>query len=490
MTRVRFAPSPTGPLHIGGLRTALFNYLEAKKNEGVFILRIEDTDQNRYVEGSESYIQEALEWCGIIPDEGPVNGGNFGPYRQSERKSIYKAHIDELIQNGSAYYAYDLPEDLRHARSEAEQKGETFKYGSHNRMTFKNSLTLNGSKSEEILKNDCVVRLKVIPGKKVIVYDEIRGNISVETDLLDDKILMKSDGMPTYHFANVIDDKLMEISSVIRGEEWLPSLPIHKLIYEAFGWNTPKFMHLPLILKPDGKGKLSKRDGDKDGYPVFPLNWNKNTPGFREMGFLPEGMVNYLALLGWNDGSENELFNLSELKEAFSVEGIQKGGARFNYEKARWVNHQYILKMKSSILINKKIIRDRLMDYSNEKHESIVDLVKERLHTLKDFEKEISFLKEPEAFDEKEIKKLGREKILTVLNKIHSLIEENKEGFNIKESLFEWSRQEDIPMGVVMRSLRLSLIGRLTGPDLSALCALLGKAVTLKRVRTFINHIK
>ena len=490
MTRVRFAPSPTGPLHIGGLRTALFNYLEAKKNKGVFILRVEDTDQNRYVEGSGDYIQEALEWCGMIPDEGPKNGGNFGPYKQSLRKSIYKEHIDRLIQEGSAYYAFDLPEELSKARLDAEKTGETFKYGSGNRMNFKNSLTLNESEKNEALKGNYVVRLKVVPGCKVSVYDEIRGNITVETDLLDDKILMKSDGMPTYHFANVVDDKLMKISTVIRGEEWLPSLPMHKLIYDAFSWSVPKFMHLPLILKPSGKGKLSKRDGEKEGFPVFPLRWNKEIIGFKEIGFLPEALVNYLALLGWNDGSENELFNLKDLEKVFNVDGIQKAGARFDYEKARWVNHQYIAKTKNSILAKNTLIRDELLNYPSEKHENIIGLLKERLYTLTDFKKEVSFLKEPDKFDEKAVAKLKEKNPQTVLYKILSLVDESGDGFKIKEPLFQWAKKEDISFGVVMQSLRLSLIGNLTGPDIFSVCSILGKAVTLKRVSNFIKHIK
>ncbi len=490
MSRVRFAPSPTGPLHIGGLRTALFNYLEAKKNNGFFILRVEDTDQNRYVEGSENYIQEALEWCGMVPDEGPKNGGSFGPYRQSERKTIYKEHVDMLIEKGLAYYAFDLPEELSKARKDAEKIGETFRYGSQNRMSFINSLTLSDFENKEALKGNYVIRLKITPGEKVCVLDEIRGKVTVESDLLDDKILMKSDGMPTYHFANVVDDKLMKITTVIRGEEWLPSLPLHKLIYNAFGWAMPKFMHLPLILKPSGKGKLSKRDGDKEGFPVFPLNWNKDVPGFREMGFLPEGMLNYLALLGWNDGSENELFNLAELIKSFSVEGIQKNGARFDYEKARWLNHQYIIKTNSSVLVKEGLIQNELVNYNHEKQKSIVDLVKERLYTLRDFKKEVAFLNDPEEFNEKEVIKLKRKNPQIVLDKIYSLIEENEDGFNIKVLLFEWAALEKVPLSVVMQSLRLSLIGKLTGPDLFSLCAILGKAVTLKRVSNFINHIK
>ncbi len=488
-TRVRFAPSPTGPLHIGGLRTALFNYLYARKHKGTFILRVEDTDQNRYVDGSESYIQEALEWCGMIPDEGPANGGSHGPYRQSERKGIYKSHIEELLTSGAAYYAFDSSEALSTAREEAEKKGETFRYGSHNRMQFKNSLTLNPDELKEALKEDYVVRLKVVADQRVSITDEVRGNVTVESNLLDDKILMKSDGMPTYHFANVVDDRLMEITTVIRGEEWLPSLPMHKLIYDAFGWEPPKFMHLPLILKPSGKGKLSKRDGDKDGFPVFPLQWGSDTAGFREMGFLPEGLVNYLAFLGWNDGGEKELFSLEELEEAFSVAGIQKGGARFDYEKAKSVNHQHLSRVTPDSLIENSKVKEVLADYPVEKHLDILSLFQERLYTLDDLKEETAFLKAPYPYDEKSVGKLQNKNPQFVLGQIAALLETQKEGESIKEPLFQWAKENEISLGVVMQSFRLSLVGQLTGPDLFAICTLLGKDVSLKRVQDFINHL-
>ncbi len=488
-TRVRFAPSPTGPLHIGGLRTALFNYLYARKHKGTFILRVEDTDQNRYVSGSEAYIQEALEWCGMVPDEGPVNGGAYGPYRQSERTSIYKKHIDQLIASGTAYYAFDLTDTLDTSRKEAEKKGETFRYGSHNRMQFRNSLTLSDSEIKAALEGDYVVRLKVTPGQRVSVTDEVRGNVTVESDLLDDKILMKSDGMPTYHFANVVDDRLMEITTVIRGEEWLPSLPMHKLIYDAFGWETPKFMHLPLILKPNGKGKLSKRDGDKDGFPVFPLEWGEDTPGFREMGFLPEGLVNYLALLGWNDGSEKELFSLTELEAAFSVEGVQKAGARFDYEKAKSVNHQYLSKADAGTLLVMQKAQEVLNDFEEEKQLQIINLFKERLYTINDLEEEIAFLRNPYPYDEKSVAKIQNKNPLMVLKQIALLLVNQKEGETIKNALFQWAKNNDVPLGLVMQSFRLSLVGKLTGPDLFEICTLLGKNVSLKRVQNFIQYL-
>ena len=488
-TRVRFAPSPTGPLHIGGLRTALFNYLYARKNKGVFILRVEDTDQNRYVEGSEAYIQDALEWCQMVPDEGPKNGGAFGPYRQSERSSIYKEHINLLIEKGAAYYAFDTPDELNAAREEAEQNKQTFRYGSQNRLRFKNSLSLSEQEVERLLKGSYVVRLKVNPGKTVVVNDQVRGNVSVSSDLIDDKILMKADGLPTYHFANVVDDKLMEITTVIRGEEWLPSLPLHQLIYDAFGWDSPQFMHLPLILKPNGKGKLSKRDGDKEGFPVFPLQWNEDTPGFKEMGFLPEGMVNYLALLGWNDGNDSEFFALKKLEERFDIAGVQKGGARFDYEKARWINHHYIIEQPTEQLIQDPTVLEILSAFPKEKHNSIIDLVKERLYTLKDLEQEIAFLKAPFDYDPKSVAKIRDKNPKKVLEHASVLLENVGVGSKLKEQLFLWANEEGVPLSVVMQSLRLSLIGTLTGPDLFEVCALLGKDVSLKRVKNFINYL-
>ena len=333
MERVRFAPSPTGPLHIGGLRTALFNYLYAKKHKGVFILRVEDTDQNRKVEGSEEYIQKSLEWCNIQPDEDPLKGGGYGPYRQSERREIYAQHIKTLLSNGKAYYAFDSNDELAIARTEAEKLKGAFKYSADNRKEFRNSLSLSIEKCKTLIENkDYVVRLKVDPNQDVVTSDLVRGVVRVNSNELEDKILMKKDGMPTYHFANVVDDHLMKITTVIRGEEWLPSLPIHQLLYDAFNWKAPQFMHLPLILNPSGKGKLSKRDGDKNGYPVFPMAWNDSS-GYKENGFIPEAHINYIAQLGWSLG-EKEILSLREMENTFNVKAIQKGGARFDYEKA------------------------------------------------------------------------------------------------------------------------------------------------------------
>ncbi len=485
--RVRFAPSPTGPLHLGGVRTALFNYLYARKNKGVFILRVEDTDQNRYVKGSEEYIQKALEWAGMVPDEGPNNGGELGPYRQSERKAIYQKYIQQLIDKGAAYYAFDSPEILSKARNEKEEKGETFRYGAHNRMSFHNSLTCSKDTLPTLLKGPYVVRLKVDPKQSITVKDEIRGAIHQEAALLDDKILMKADGMPTYHFANVVDDYLMQIDTVIRGEEWLPSLPIHQLLYDAFGWKAPKFMHLPLILKPSGKGKLSKRDGDKEGFPVFPLNWNETTRGFKEEGFLAEAFINYLALLGWNSGTEQELFSLSELEQLFSVEGIQKGGARFDFEKAKWINHQYINNKKAEELLEIEIVRQQLKSVDPQKQLQVVQLIKERLFTLNDLAEEIQWLNEPEKYDEKTVQKLISKAPGQLLVALSARIEELSGIENLKDALMTWAKSNDVPVGFMMQSLRISLVGALSGPDLFEICDILGKDVILKRINSAIS---
>lgn len=485
--RVRFAPSPTGPLHLGGVRTALFNYLYARKNKGVFILRVEDTDRNRYVDGSEAYIQEALEWAGMVPDEGPFNGGAFGPYRQSERKAIYQKHIQLLIEKGAAYYAFDSAEELDLARSEEEEKGAVFRYGAHNRMSYKNSLTCSKEMLKKLIEQPHVIRLKVNPEQHIAVKDEIRGTIHQEGALLDDKILMKADGMPTYHFANVVDDYLMKIDTVIRGEEWLPSLPIHQLLYDAFGWKAPKFMHLPLILKPSGKGKLSKRDGDKEGFPVFPLNWKDTTKGFKQEGFLSEAFINYLALLGWNSGTEQELFSLSELETLFSVEGIQKGGARFDFEKAKWINHQYIKNKSTEELLQIEAVRKQLKDVDLEHQFKAVQLVKERLFTLNDLAKEIQWLKDPKNYDEKTVKKLASKAPESILTQLSSRIESLPTLEGLKEELMTWAKTNDIPAGIMMQSLRISLVGALSGPDLFEICNILGKDVTLKRIYSAIS---
>ena len=491
--RVRFAPSPTGGLHIGGVRTALFNYLFAKKNNGKFILRLEDTDRNRFVEGAEEYIVNALDWAGLTPDESPTAPGAFGPYRQSERKALYKDELEKLIASGKAYYAFDTQDELTAARSESEKKGEVFKYSVHNRAKFRNAISLSKEELEnEINKGEGVVRLKVTDGETIVVKDKIRGVIQINSDEIDDKILMKADGMPTYHFANIVDDHHMQISHVIRGEEWLPSLPLHKIIYEAFNWEVPIFMHLPLILKPEGKGKLSKRDGDKAGFPVFPLKWEKN-PGFKERGFLPEAMINYLSLLGWNPGSEQEIFSLEELINAFEIDKIQKGGARFNFDKAKWVNHKYLENSDTESILERfpEFFKVLPSTWSEKKRTLILSAVKERLNLLEEFENNSRlFFEDPKNYDEKVLEKIKKKDPEEIINYVIELSEKEIDPLEWKSLITEWNEKHKYSFGVVMQSLRLAIVGNLSGPDLFLICSLLGKDVTLERLKKFKPKLK
>ena len=467
--RVRFAPSPTGALHIGGVRTALFNYLFAKKNNGKFILRLEDTDRSRFVKGAEEYIVNALNWAGLTPDESPAAPGGFGPYRQSERKTIYKEELEKLILSGKAYYAFDTPEELAAARSASEQKGEVFKYSAHNRAAFRNAISLSKEElKNEINKGNGVVRLKVAVGETIVVKDEIRGVIRINSDEIDDKILMKADGMPTYHFANIVDDHHMQISHVIRGEEWLPSLPLHKIIYEAFNWEVPVFMHLPLILKPEGKGKLSKRDGDKAGFPVFPLEW-ENNPGFRERGFLPEAMINYLSLLGWNPGSEQEIFSLDELVNAFEIDKIQKGGARFDFDKAKWVNHKYLENLETKSILKRfpEFFQALPSTWSEKKRTLILGAVKERLNLLEEFEINFRlFFEDPKTYDEKVLEKIKKKNPEKIIDFVIELCEKEIDALEWKSLISKWNEEHHYSFGVIMQSLRLAIVGNLSGPDL------------------------
>ena len=486
MERVRFAPSPTGPLHIGGLRTALFNYLFAKKNKGVFILRVEDTDQSRKIEGSEEYIHNCLKWCNIQSDEDPVKGGDYGPYRQSERKEIYAEYIDKLIDSGKAYYAFDTSEELAVARTEAEKLNGAFKYNAENRNSFRNSVSLGKEETEKLIEQgEYVVRLKVERNNDVKTSDLVRGTVRVNSNELEDKILMKKDGMPTYHFANVVDDHLMKITTVIRGEEWLPSLPIHQLLYDAFEWKAPNFMHLPLILNPSGKGKLSKRDGDKNGYPVFPLSWNDSS-GYRENGFLPEAHLNYIAQLGWSMG-EKEIMSLHEMEKAFEVKAIQKGGARFDYEKAKWVNQQHISSLDIEELINNyKTYFHDLEKTVGEKLSTAVGLIKERLVLLKDIEKEIDcFINDPVEYDEKSIKRIKKVDVNKVGLVLKKGIETNRLA-ELKAYMERESEEKNIGLGAFMQVLRVAVVGSLSGPDLIPLITVLGKDVTLRRLERLI----
>jgi glutamyl-tRNA synthetase len=430
--RVRFAPSPTGPLHIGGVRTALFNYLFAKKHNGVFFLRIEDTDQNRFVPGAEQYIFEALDWLGIAPSETVGKNEKFGPYRQSERKTIYKQYADQLIASGNAYYAFDTPEALDSHRKQHEEQGKTFIYNWHNREKLDTSLVISKEETEKRIAagEDFVIRFKTPVNETLQLHDIIRGDIQFETNLLDDKVLFKSDGMPTYHLANIVDDHLMETSHVIRGEEWLPSMPLHVLLYRSLGWEAPEFAHLPLILKPIGNGKLSKRDGDKLGFPVFPLQWETEegiSSGYRENGFFPEAVINFLALLGWNDGTDQELFSLDELVKAFDLNRVHKSGAKFDPDKNKWFNHQYLQKQSNESLAYSfsSILNTKGLSIANEKLVSIVSLVKERVNFVSEFwEMSDFFFQAPTSYDEKASKNWKEEtpilmnQLIVVLNSI------------------------------------------------------------------------
>jgi len=497
--RVRFAPSPTGPLHIGGVRTALFNYLFAKKHNGVFYLRIEDTDQNRFVPGAEAYIFEALEWLGIAPSETVGKNEKFGPYRQSERKHLYKKYADELIEKGWAYYAFDTAEALDFHRKQHEEQGKTFIYNWHNREKLDTSLVISKEETEKRIANDeaYVIRFKTPVNETLHLKDIIRGDINFETNLLDDKVLFKSDGMPTYHLANIVDDHLMETSHVIRGEEWLPSLPLHSLLYKAFGWQAPEFAHLPLILKPIGNGKLSKRDGDKMGFPVFPLDWKNEdgtiSSGYREKGFFPKAVVNFLALLGWNDGTEQELFSLDELAEKFDLNRVHKAGAKFDPEKNKWFNHQYLQKQSDEELAKAfaPILYEKGIDVDYTTLVKIVSSIKERANFVSEFwELSDYFFVAPTSYDEKAAKNWKEEtpnlmqQVSEVLNSIDDFT-----SVNIETILKNWMTENEIGMGKVMQPLRLSLVGALKGPHLFDIIEMIGKEETSKRIEKAIASL-
>jgi glutamyl-tRNA synthetase len=496
--RVRFAPSPTGPLHIGGVRTALFNYLFARQHNGVFFLRIEDTDQNRFVPGAEEYILEALEWLGISPDETIGKNEKFGPYRQSERKEIYKAYADSLVASGNAYIAFDTAESLDALRKSAETEGKTFIYNHSVRDTLDNSLTLSQEKVSQRIANgeEYVVRFKTPVNEILLLTDIIRGDIKFETNLLDDKVLFKSDGMPTYHLANIVDDHLMETSHVIRGEEWLPSMPLHVLLYRAFGWEAPEFAHLPLILKPVGNGKLSKRDGDKLGFPVFPLEWKTDetvSPGYREKGYFPEAVINFLALLGWNDGTEKELYSLEELVQAFELKRVHKAGAKFDPEKNKWFNHQYLIQQDDALLAVSfnEILSEKGVFVSMEKLVKIVSLIKERAQFVSEFwELSDYFFAAPGSYDEKAAKN-WKEDTSGIMSDLFRLIEniEDFEPENIETTVKEWIAANEIGMGKVMQPFRLSIVGALKGPHLFDIVALIGKEETVGRIKRAIANL-
>lgn len=494
--RVRFAPSPTGPLHIGGVRTALFNYLFAKKNNGDFILRIEDTDQKRYVAEAENYIVEALNWCGIIIDEGVSKGGDFGPYRQSERKAIYQQYAQQLIDAGHAYYAFDTAEELDALRVAAENEKKTFIYNHEVRDGLNNSLSLSPSALEKRLKTEpYVIRFKTPKDETLHLKDIIRGNVQFDTNVLDDKVLFKNDGMPTYHLANIVDDHLMKITHVIRGEEWLPSMPLHVQLYNALGWNAPEFSHLPLILKPVGNGKLSKRDGDKLGFPVFPLAWkteNGVSNGYKEDGFYPEAVVNFLALLGWNDGTDKEIFSMEELIASFDLNRVNKAGAKFDPEKNKWFNQQHLMAKDNRIITNDFIAlnQDKIgSTYTEDQLNHIVALIKERASFTKDlWELSSFFFEAPVTYDDKTFNKVIKEDTPAILKEVISVIEGVDSFYteNIQNAIKNWMTAQELGFGRVIQPLRLSLVGEMKGPDVFEIINLLGKEETVKRIQKII----
>ena len=499
--RVRFAPSPTGPLHIGGVRTALYNYLFARNSGGKCILRIEDTDQARFVPGAEDYIIEAFKWCGIEFDEGVHVGGPYGPYRQSERKEIYKAYAEKLIASGHAYYAFDTPEELAALRKQYESAKKTFVYNFEVRKSLKNSLALSKDKTRKLLEagTPFVVRFKNPEDELIRMNDLIRGEVVVNSSVLDDKILFKSDGMPTYHLAHVVDDHLMEISHVIRGEEWLPSLPLHVLLYKAFEWEIPEFAHLPLLLKPNGKGKLSKRDGDRMGFPVFPLQWKdpksgEISRGYREDGYFPDAFVNMLALLGWNPGDEREIFNLEELSKAFSIERVGKSGSRFDPEKAKWFNHQYLVKKDHDELARLflPILNEHGVSADLDYVIQVVKLVKERVHFVHElWDQSDFFFRAPEEYDAKAVKKRWKQNSYDQIKELKEILS-NIEDFsseNIESIVKQWLEEKGYGMGAVMNAFRLIIVGGLRGPHLFDIISLLGQEETLRRMEAGLHEL-
>lgn len=499
--RVRFAPSPTGALHIGGVRTALYNYLFARQHGGDFVFRIEDTDSNRFVPGAEEYIIESFRWLGIKFDEGVSFGGEHGPYRQSERRAIYRKYVDQLLDAGKAYIAFDTPEELEAKRQEIKN----FQYDAHTRMMMRNSLTLPAEEVERLIAdgNQYVVRFKIEPGEDVHVNDMIRGDVVIKSDILDDKVLYKSaDELPTYHLANIVDDHLMEISHVIRGEEWLPSAPLHVLLYRAFGWEDtmPRFAHLPLLLKPDGKGKLSKRDGDRLGFPVFPLEWHdpktgEVSNGFREQGYFPEAVINFLALLGWNPGTEQEMFTLDELVEQFDITKCSKAGARFDYLKGIWFNHEYILR-KSNEEISKlfaPIVAGNGIDESMERITKVVSMMKDRVSFVKELWPLCSFFFiPPTEYDEKTVRKRWKENSAQVMGELAEVLE-GIDDFSLENQehiVMAWVESKGYKLGDVMNAFRLTLVGEGKGPGMFDISAFLGKEETLRRLRRAIEVLK
>ena len=496
--RVRFAPSPTGPLHMGGVRTALYNYLFAKKHKGTFIIRIEDTDQTRFVPGAQEYILDSLKWCGISPEEGPGIGGDYGPYIQSQRKSSYRDFANQLIENEKAYYAFDSSEDLDRMRAEAKKMGmPNWQYNGVSRMNMKNSLTLPTSEVNRLLEEGVpyVIRMKMPRNEEIRFEDAIRGWVVVNTNNLDDKVLFKSDGMPTYHLANIVDDHAMKISHVIRGEEWLPSAPLHVLLYDAFEWQRPTFAHLPLLLKPDGNGKLSKRDGDRLGFPVFPIDWTTKEgelySGYREKGYLPEAFINMLAFLGWNPGTEKEIFSLEELVEAFSLERVSKAGAKFDPEKTKWFQQQYLRSTSDSHLAE-IISESSEIDISKEKLESICALMKERATFPKDILEDGSYLMSaPNSYDEKMISKKWKSNTHEIMSDWKMILDqlESFDADTIESSFKQFLSSNELGFGAVLLPFRILVTGVGAGPGMFDIAAYLGKDEVLSRMNKGLNYI-
>ena len=498
--RVRFAPSPTGPLHIGGVRTALYNYLFARQHNGKLIFRIEDTDSHRFVPGAEEYILESFKWLGIKFDEGVSFGGDHGPYRQSERREIYKKYVSQLLDAGKAYYAFDTPEELQAKRDEVKN----FQYDAHTRSGMRNSLTLPSDEVKKLIDDgeQYTVRFKIEPGQEITVHDLIRGDVTVKSDILDDKVLYKSsDELPTYHLANIVDDHLMGVTHVIRGEEWLPSAPLHVLLYKAFGWEDtmPQFAHLPLLLKPEGKGKLSKRDGDKLGFPVFPLEWHdpksgEVSSGYRESGYFPEAVVNFLALLGWNPGTEQEIFSLDELVKAFDITKCSKNGAKFDYKKGIWFNHEYILRKSDD-----EIARLFAPIVANNGVNATMDQVRQVVHMMKDrvdFVKELwplcsFFFVAPTSYDEKTVKKRWKDYSKQQMTELCGVLE-GIDNFTVEGQepvVMKWVEDKGYKLGDVMNAFRLALVGIGKGPGMFDISAFLGKEETLARLHRAIEKL-
>lgn len=501
--RVRFAPSPTGPLHIGGVRTALFNYLFARQNGGKMILRIEDTDSHRFVPGAEEYINESLAWLGIGIDEGVREGGPYGPYKQSERRDIYREHVKELLDNGRAYIAFDTPQELEAVRASKPN----FQYDASTRMDMRNSLTLSADEVDKLIADGVqyVVRFKIEPGREVVVDDLLRGRVVIKSDILDDKVLYKSaDDLPTYHLANIVDDHLMKVSHVIRGEEWLPSAPLHVLLYEAFGWSEtmPRFVHLPLLLKPDGKGKLSKRDGDRLGFPVFPLEWHDPksgdvASGYRESGYLPEAVVNFLALLGWNPGDDTEMMTMQQLIDKFSFEHCSRSGAKFAYEKGKWFNHSYLMETPDHQLaeLYLPVLEEKGVDLSGYTHDYIataVGLVKSRINFVRDlWDQTDFFFKRPDSYDPKAVKKRWTDDMPRIMRELVDLLRRQDDFSSavLEPIVLGWITDHSYHMGNVMNAFRLTVVGRCTGPHMFDITQLMGKDETIARIELGIQNI-